>query len=308
MIDILMAVYNGEKYLEEQLESIINQSFSKWQLIIHDDGSADNSLAIIQKYETKYPEKIKVIDDSIKFGSSKNNFAHLMKYSKADYIMFADQDDVWERDKVKHSYKIIRKLEAKMSAEIPILVHGDLEVVNEHLETVNASLFQMQKLDYKKSKLKDYLVQNNVTGCTVIMNKILKDLCYDMPKEAIMHDWWLALTASAFGCVYGVNKSDIKYRQHGNNVEGAKNLHSLAYLTKKLCNKKEVKETLWRTYSQAEAFFYMYKEQLDYNTKKMILAYISLNNNTKLYKYKIIFKYGFMKSGFIRKLGYLLYI
>ena len=308
MIDILMAVYNGEKYLEEQLESIINQSFSKWQLIIHDDGSKDSSLAIIQKYEKKYPEKIKAIYDDMKFGSSKDNFVHLMKYSKADYVMFADQDDVWEKDKVKHSYMTIRKLETKMPAGLPILVHGDLEVVNEHLETVSASLFQMQKLDYKKSKFKDYLVQNNVTGCTIIINKILKELCCDMPKEAIMHDWWLALTASAFGCVYGINKSDIKYRQHENNVEGAKNLHSPVYLAKKVCNKKEIKETLWRTYSQAEAFFYMYKKKLDNNTKKMLLAYISLNKGTKLYKYKIILKYGFMKSGFIRKLGYLLYI
>lgn len=308
MIDILMAVYNGEKYLTQQLDSILNQSFADWTLFIRDDGSSDGTPSIVDKYVSLYPGKIVKLTSANGAGGSKYNFYELLKNSSADYIMFADQDDVWEKDKVKEAYNRIIEEEKRIGSGKPVLCHSDLRVADGELNIVSDSMFKMQKLDSGKNGLNDYLVQNNVTGCTVIINKTLKEMCRNMPKEAIMHDWWLALIAAAFGKVCYIEKTYILYRQHGNNVVGSKNLKSPIYLLKKLFNRAEVKETLEKTYAQAKAFLSEYETELSSEQKDIVEAYISLKKPGKLKKYAVIKKYGFMKSGLARKLGYLLFI
>lgn len=306
MIDIIMATYNGEKYIREQLDSIISQSYKKWKIIIHDDGSCDNTVDIIKDYAQKYPEKIKYIDDNVKTGGAKNNFAYLLNFVTSDYIMFSDQDDVWENNKVEKAIKTIKSMERKYG-DIPVLVHGDLMVVDSELNLINSSMFKMQKLNKKKSSFRDLLVQNNITGCTVIINKKLAEMGKNIPKEAIMHDWWLALIAAAFGKIGFMDNAGILYRQHENNTEGAKNIGSLKYITKKIANKTEIRNTLMLTYMQAEAFIERFGEKLELKNLGEAKAYISMKDADKIKKYSIILGYGFMKSGLIRKIGYLLY-
>ena len=308
MIDILMATYNGEKYLRQQIDSILNQSFTDWRLIIRDDGSHDNTLSIINEYTENHKDKIILLSDNEKSCGAKYNFFCLIKNSLSEYVMLADQDDVWEKDKVKHAYDNIVKMEGQVPDYTPVLLYGDLKVTDSSLNIVSRSMFQMQKLDGSKNEFRDYLVQNNVTGCTVIFNSHLRKMCSLMPENAIMHDWWLALIAAAFGRTFYMKDNDILYRQHGNNTEGAKNLKSPVYLLKKLFNRSEVKATLINTYNQAEAFKEIFGKNLDEKNKEIIDAYISLKNSGKLKKYRIIKKYGFMKSGLARKLGYILYI
>lgn len=87
MIEILLATYNGEKYLPQQLDSLFAQTNQDWSLIVHDDGSRDDTISIIKAYKSKFPDRIKQIEDGIKSGGAKNNFAHLMVYSTANYVM-----------------------------------------------------------------------------------------------------------------------------------------------------------------------------------------------------------------------------
>lgn len=308
MIDILMAVYNGEKYLSQQIDSILNQSFHDWQLLIRDDGSSDSTAGIIALYADRHPEKIRLVYSKSDKKGSKYNFFELIKASDSEYVMLADQDDVWEKDKVKKAYEHIRKAEKKTGQNKPVLCHSDLKVADRDLNIINPSMFEMQKLDPAKRQFKDYLVQNNVTGCTVIFNRALASMTKKMPEEAIMHDWWLALEAAAFGRVFFMKDSDILYRQHGNNTEGAKNLRSTKYLIKKLFNKTQVRQTLENTYRQAEAFFNEYEDSLDNEFKEVVKAYLSIREAPKLKKYMIMKKYGFMKSGFVRRLGYILFV
>lgn len=307
MIDILMATYNGEKFIKEQLDSILNQSFVDWKLYIHDDGSTDRTVEIINRYAADYPEQIAFVNDEKKTGGAKYNFWHLIQNSNADYIMLADQDDIWEKDKIFHAYTEMRNYERRYE-NVPILLHTDLKVVDENLNMMDKSFFDMQKLDKERGRFNDVLVQNNVTGCTSIMNRALKEKCKNMPEEAIMHDWWLALVASCFGVIGHIDYTDILYRQHGNNTEGAKNLKSIGYLLKKLFSKKDVREALTETYEQAARFYDEYKNEMDEDKKEVIEAYLTLSSGSKLKKYSILKKYGFMKSGFARKLGYILYI
>ena len=308
MLDIFMAPYNGEKYLKEQIDSILNQTYKDWRLLVRDDGSTDRTVAIINEYVSRYKDKIILIEDNINAGGAKYNFFEIMKRSSSDYIMFADQDDVWERDKVSHAYNYIVRAEKKNGTHIPLLLYSDLKVADSSLKIMDTSMFRMQKLDRSKIRFKDYLVQNNATGCTVIFNRELRELCSVMPSAAIMHDWWLALIAAAFGRVYYMASKDILYRQHGNNTEGAKNLKSLTYLLKRVFGRSEIKKNLMDTYSQAEAFGAVFGSKLNRENKEILSAYISLKNSKKLKKYSIIKKWGFMKSGLARKIGYYMYI
>lgn len=306
MIELLMATYNGEKFIAEQIESLLNQSFQDFKVLIHDDGSTDKTVQIIKEYVEKYPGKIIFVEDNIKTGGAKNNFQHLLEMSTEKYVMLCDQDDYWEKEKIEKAIEIIKKSEKE--SDMPILCHGDLKVADGELNIKSMSMFDMQKLDKRKKELRDLLVQNNVTGCTVIMNRALVKKCREMPKEAIMHDWWYGLVAAAFGKVEYIGDAGIKYRQHGNNTEGAKNLKNPIYLLRKLFDRKNVKRTLQETYRQAKAFNEIYGGSMEKEKKEILDAYISMENKGKLKKYRIIKKYGFMKSGMARKLGYILFL
>lgn len=308
MVDILMATYNGEKYLKQQIDSILEQTYEDWKIIIHDDGSSDNTLDIVKEYVMKYPEKILWIDDKISTGGAKNNFFHLFQHADAPYIMLSDQDDVWQKDKIKNAVAEIKSAEKKYGQDIPLLGHSDLKVVDEKLNIMNISFFDMQRLNFKKSGLAAMLVQNNITGCTTIFNQCLKNMCKEMPEEAIMHDWWLGLVANAFGKVFFMDNNDIQYRQHGNNTEGAKNLKSPTYLLKKFFKKKEMKDSLLFTYKQAVGFKRVFDKQLDDKNREILDAYISLENLGKLKKLKLMKKYGFIKTGLVRMIGQIMYI
>ena len=307
MVDILMATYNGEKYIGEQINSILEQSYGNWKLIIHDDGSEDNTVEIIKSFEQKYPEKIILLEDEIKKQGAKKNFFYLIKKSHNPYIMFADQDDIWKKDKVYSAVKKIKIMEKKYPG-IPLLLHGDLQVVDSTLNTIALSLFKMQKLEKNKNGFNDILVQNNATGCTMICNRMLADMCTEMPDNSIMHDWWLALIASAFGKLIYMGDAGILYRQHEKNTEGAKNVKSIKYIINKFANMSDIKKVLKLTYMQAESFKKLYGDMLSEEKREVLEAYIKMSNTSKIEKYRIIYKYGFMKSGFERKIGYMLLV
>ena len=169
-ISVIMSVYNGEKYLEEQLTSIAEQTYTEWHLIIRDDCSEDASLQIAESFRDKYPKgKVDVYKNRSASGSAKNNFFRLIQDTAAEYVMFCDQDDVWLSDKIEKTLKTMRQQEIKNGTKhVPVLVHSDLYVVDEHLNMVSASLQKYQKLP-KKSEVNRLLIQNHVTGCTMMV-------------------------------------------------------------------------------------------------------------------------------------------
>lgn len=308
MIDILLAAYNGERYIKQQIESILNQSYKEWRLIIKDDRSTDNTLEIIKEFASLYPDKIMFVESKVNSGSAKKNFMSMLELTKEDYIMFSDQDDIWLPDKVKITLKTMKKLEQKCGEGNPLLVHGDLIVVDEELNTTAKSMFYIQNLDSKKVFFSDLLVQNNITGCTMMINRALINKITELPDYYIMHDWWFGLIASAFGKIEFMNNRMIQYRQHSSNVEGAKNIRTAPYLIKKALAGTQVKETLVRTYKQAAEFHRIYYQDLDNEKKCIIDAYMKLPVSSKINKIRILKKYKFTKSGLFRKIGYYFYI
>lgn len=235
MIYILLATYNGEKYIREQLESLLEQTYQDWILWIHDDGSKDGTLNIIKEYEEKLPNKIKFLNDGLRCGGAKQNFTHLLNSidNNFDYIMFCDQDDVWLDAKIETTLNQMIEVE-NSNQNKPIIIHTDLQVVDEELNIIADSYFIYQKIKPQWSK--DFnisLVQNSVTGCTMMINKKAKIISLPIGNNAIMHDWWILLKVLLHGgVVEHINKSTILYRQHSSNDTGAKGFSYTKLLNK----------------------------------------------------------------------------
>lgn len=308
MIDILMATYNGAKYVDKQIDSILNQTYTDWKLYIRDDGSNDGTKEILQYYESKYPDKIIVVKDSKKGLGAKGNFTELMKYSKSKYCMFADQDDVWLSNKIEDSINKMFEIEKKEGSNFPILVHTDLKVVDDKLEIINESFWNYQNLDKNKTNLRNLLVQNNITGCTMLMNRDLMDLCQNIPKDCIMHDWWIGIVASAFGKISIVDKQTMLYRQHGNNEVGAHKYNSFSFVKNKLSNIDKINKSIDDTITQANAFYNEFKDKLSDNDKNLVYNYSRLRQKNIIQRKQSILKHKFYKNGLVRNVGYLVFI
>lgn len=307
MVDILLATFNGELFIEEQIQSILNQTFNDWILIVRDDGSSDRTREIISRYSLKYPDKIINIQDGLPSGSAKNNFLSLLKHSKNKYIMFCDQDDIWLPNKIEQSLKAIQK-EEKHNLNVPILIHSDLTVVNENGAIICASLYEMQNINMSYfNRVERLLVQNAITGCTMMINRALAEKLGTIPNDAIMHDWWIALHAIVFGKIVYLKDSQILYRQHVSNTVGAKDTRSIAYITRQLRNIKGMKDNINQTYHQARALHEcLVTTDINPALLNVIGRYAKLSYKSKIIKLLTIVRYGYLKNSFIRRLGQLI--
>ena len=306
MIDILMATCNGEKFLRPQLDSILYQTNQEWRLIIRDDCSTDNTVQIIKEYQLLRPEQIFLIQADRPSGSAQNNFFLLLQHSTAEYVMFADQDDVWLQQKIEMTLEKMQQMERQHGKEKPLLVHTDLAVVDEELKLLNRSLFEMQEMDSERNRLNNIVVQNIVTGCTMMVNRTLLNLAEEIPEKSIMHDMWLALIAAAFGEIGFIDRVAILYRQHGNNANGAKNVRSLKYFLWKLTGADEIHRNLVKQYRQAGEFCQMYDSLLTWQQKEMLQAYSSFEEKNTIEKIMLLQKYQLYKKGFVRIIGQIL--
>jgi len=229
-IVILLSTYNGEDYLAEQLDSLLKQTYSDFIVIIRDDGSTDSTEKIINHYVDKNKGKIyKLSDIKCNVGPS-SSFCKLINYVINEktalgfsrlYIMLCDQDDIWNEKKLEVQMSEMLSAEQK-SPDVPILVHSDLKVVDESKTVIAESFIEYQGLEIKRNKFTNIVISNLVTGCTVLFNEELAQIALPIPHNAIMHDWWLALIASAFGRLIHIDMPLVEYRQHKNNTIGAK--------------------------------------------------------------------------------------
>lgn len=229
-IAILLSIYNGEKYLAEQIDSLLSQTYKNTLIVIRDDGSDDKSVAIVQEYALRHPSRFHILalDNENKGASA--GFAFLMEYVLANkreldfekaYLMFCDQDDVWFKNKVE--IQITAMLEAEAAGEnLPVLIHSDLEVVSSEKNLIAESFIVFQGLEIQRNKFPNLIISNLITGCTALINEALATKALPISGNAIMHDWWLALVAAAFGKVIFLDMPLIHYRQHENNTIGAK--------------------------------------------------------------------------------------
>lgn len=309
LVEVLLATYNCEKYLSEQIDSILSQDYKNFHLLIKDDCSTDRTCEIIRRKIEEYPGKITLIA-SVKNRGVVGNFSDLMQHVRADadYIMFSDHDDVWLSHKISQTLKTMKLLESKQGFDLPLLVHTDLQVVSEDLQLKHLSFWKYAKLSPQKgSKFNRLLAQNVVTGCTMMINRPLLMFVSSIPQEALMHDWWLALIAAAFGHIECISESTLLYRQHGNNCLGAQRMGLYYELKKWLAAPRkylERRRLLGESQKkQALAFLEFYGKELAKIHRDALLVYSQMDPTAFFQKARNMIRYGFYKQGFLRNFG-----
>ena len=278
-VDILLATYNGEKYIKEQIESILNQTYKNIQIIISDDCSKDGTRQILKEYEKN--DKIKVFYQEENLGYVKN-FEFLLKQVESNLYMLSDQDDVWKKEKVEKSVE-------KIESEKLDLVFGDLEVVDENLNTLYKSYNRYMHLIHKIKKYqKDYRLQylyNCMTGCTIISRKnwIDKVLPFPTNSKYMIHDYWLGLVIALNGKVGYIEEPYILYRQHGKNQVGSKKASKTASKLEKVRNISiNTRIGTFETYVMHEEIF---NEKLRKQNEKA-LEYFKMLKNKKNFNFR----------------------
>ncbi|MBQ5988453.1 MAG: glycosyltransferase family 2 protein [Oscillospiraceae bacterium] len=310
-VAVMMATYNGEKYIKEQIESVLSQTYNDFVLFIRDDNSSDSTVSLIQTYTEKYKNKIILVSDGQTAKGARANFAcvhsWVSKNYDFNYYMFCDQDDKWLPDKIAEEMKVIKKHESE--GDYPVLVHTDLKVVDGNLNLLDESYVKYRSINTNVKDLNHLLIQNNVTGCTMLWNNKLNALIGDMRDDKIiMHDWWITLVACLFGKIVFSEKNSIMYRQHSNNVVGATHVNSFAFIVRRLSNIQHIKYTLSAPMDQAKLLIERFGTELDSNSFETVNAFVSLKNKNKVGKWITVFRHSFFKQGFVQITGELLFI
>ena len=200
-VSVAMAVYNGGKYLNEQMGSIINQLTEDDELVVSDNMSTDDSREIILSYAKTYPN-IRVVECSEQ--GIVANFENAIQQCVGDYIFLADQDDVWKENKIQ---RVLQEFE-QTGAD---LVLHDCEYVDEHLDPLHKTLFKDRKA---KPGFSRNLWYNAYQGCCMAFRKELVPLICPMPRDIAMHDQWIGLLTEKAGTVSFLQESLLLYRKH----------------------------------------------------------------------------------------------
>ena len=300
-IAILLAAYNGAQYLTEQLDSLLAQTNQDWITYIHDDGSTDGTVAVIDDYVARYPQKFVKIEGK-STGGAKQNFFYLLSAVDAPYLMCCDQDDVWLPEKVEVTYRAMKELEkGEAGDKKPLLVFTELRVVDGRLQTIAERMSDYQQLDCTNTTLNRMLIQNVVTGCTMMTNRRLKDMMlhYQNMEHIIMHDWWAALIAAKYGRISYVETPCICYRQHEDNSVGAKRAGSFEYIKKRLRNIDDIKKSLRLTRQQAAEF----EQSFDLKNDELVHGYAVIGEQNRRKRRLFYKKHDIQKTGKARKIG-----
>ena len=301
-VAVLLATYNGEKYISEQLDSILNQTYKDITIYIHDDGSTDSTVDILEEYVRKNPGRIVIVDGK-RCGSARNNFFYLMECVQESYYMFSDQDDVWLPEKIEKSMARIKKTEMEYPGK-PALVFSDMRVVKHNKELISDSFTRYNNLDTEHLVLNSLIVQNCGAGCTMMFNRKTRDeaLKYKMYEDAskiLIHDWWVVLTAASLGKVDYIDEKLTLYRQHGSNEVGAvkevglKKLMQLVFWTITLSHIKETKQRIRAFVDQGKALSVF---KLSGENKKIVCVMQRFDEMSKLQRIRAFRRYRIYRN------------
>lgn len=287
-VNILMSTYNGQQFLPDQIRSIQEQTYTDWTLYIRDDGSSDQTREIIQDFvkqdsrihfiETEAGENIGVI----------KSFYRLINHEVADYYFFSDQDDVWLPDKLEVSLQKARTY----PMDKPLMVYMDLKVVDQQLEVMTESMIRSQS-HHANIELVQELTENTVTGGVAMINHRLAQM-WRVTENILMHDWYLALLASAFGTLVYIDQPGELYRQHSDNVLGAR---TLSKRFKKWIRPHILFKVYWDLIknSQKQAS-HLLEMPLSKSNRELIEAFVSIMDKPMLERYRTLRKYGLKKN------------
>ena len=270
-VQVLLSSYNGEKYIREQIDSILRQKNVEVELLVRDDGSKDRTIKILQEYEQNCRNVRVIYGENL--GVIKSFFTLIEHAGGAEYISFADQDDVWLPEKLARAVDVLEKEDNK----IPLVYCSAKQLVDAELNPIPAAI----TYENVRTEFGNALVENMCTGCTcVITNPLLKLLQGKPPSFTVMHDFWIYLVGTCFGKVIYDEQSYILYRQHGNNELGA----ASSLLDNYKRRVKNFKKHRGQLTKQAEALLGIFGEQMPQEKRKLTELLIQTRQSRKARK------------------------
>ena len=201
-LSVCIATYNGEKYIQEQLLSILHQLDKNDEVIVSDDSSSDRTIEIIKAFKD---ERV-IIYPNQKFRNPALNFENAIKKSSGDIIFLSDQDDIWEDDKVNVMRKYLLDYD---------LVLSDCRIIDSENKVIGDSFFEIRG---SHKGVVNNLYKNSYIGCCMAFRKSLMDVFIPFPKGIYMHDWWIGITSEIYGKVFFCEDKLVRYRRHENNA------------------------------------------------------------------------------------------
>ncbi len=306
MVTVLMATYQGKKYLEQQLDTILAQTVPV-KILISDDGSFDGTREMLKDYASWYPKQVVLCHRTEHTGGAAGNFFWLMqealKDEKTEYILFSDQDDVWENQKVRVMLHRMKELEQGLGKNCPILLYSDMEVVDEDLYEISPSFAAYTHQDPDRISFSQLLVENQITGGASMINRALLERAAKKPEICCMHDWWIALVASCFGIIEFMPGALSKYRQHEDNLLGAGEAGGFTELKNRLGRTKEVEQNYRRMLNQGIAFGKCFWKEMDTAQRMTLRAFLALPYQSAMGRLKNIRHNHFSKNSTLQTLA-----
>lgn len=305
-VSILLACYNGEKYLCEQLDSILNQDFQNFVLYISDDGSSDNTGKILSEYSER-DQRIKIFPKHEPNKSACKHFLYMLEKVESNLFLFSDQDDVWTMNHVSKLVNYYENLSEKRKKN-PILIHSDLSVVDQNLCPISESFFEYALLEKYPIHKHSYFLENNVTGGVMLVNSALKKYIFRNKKflaenldKIPMHDHFFALIANYFGSVFFVDEKLEYYRQHSNNVVGAKNVKSFKNYIHKFFHIDD--DWLKKSCKLTSFFLDYYSDLIPEKEKNVLCHFLRINQMSRFNAINFIVKNDFLKENKKRQIS-----
>lgn len=282
-IDILLASYNGSRFIENQILSIIGQTYKNWILYIHDDGSSDNTLDIIRKYE-KLDSRIKLIDDGVSLKGPGANFMHMLGVSQAKFICFCDQDDLW----LEYKLEVLLSEIISKDNSIPQVVYGNGYTwfpESYYMGRNSASVYPHSLQDL-------FFFNGGYQGASAIFNIKMKE-CIDKKYTYIaMHDQILNLAGVLFGNIHYVNKSLFLYRQHSSNFTPHIVQNGIERFERIIHNLKvPVLEEAY--YLGIKSFYDIHKSKMKSCDIELFDCFLEYPNKRAFWRFISILKYGY---------------
>lgn len=285
---VLLSTYNGERYLSQQLDSLMQQVNIHLQILIRDDGSWDSTTTIIRDYLNKHPQQIRFISGS-NLGA-RESFFELIKsttddLNQFDYFAFCDQDDIWEPNKLERAVKLL----LDETSDLPLMYCSSTQMVDSNLFPIGI----WPTSPKKGTTVYNALVENIAVGCTTVLNRTaIRLILSNFPShidQIIMHDWWIYLSVSAFGKVIFDEQPFIQYRQHGQNVLGGQN-DSFWLKWKKRYVRFFRGDNHHIISKQAKHFYECYSDRMDANIRQDIALFLEVEKSHLLSRATYVMK------------------
>ncbi|WP_416137040.1 hypothetical protein ACM26W_10990 [Halomonas sp. HK25] len=304
-IAVLLAAYNGSRYIEEQISSILSSVVSiPVSIEIGLDPSDDGTERILVNIAG---ESVRVNCNQKPSGGACQNFSRLVDHALTlddKYYAFSDQDDLWDECKLAEGLSKLRDMENQYGQEIPLLVFSDSRLVDENLNTFAPSFMAAEGLNpsniYEFSKL---TIQNVGQGCTFLFNKALLELASPIPENARMHDHWIMMVACAFGKIAYLDKPLLSYRQHSSNVLGASDYSVFGAIDRFINQAGSISHSLKKSQCQAGSFAFQYKSRLPAERYEFLVEFSKVSEKKFFSRKMFCLKHRLKMSGKLRTVG-----